>query len=60
MKVNKSCFQKFVEEAVLHTINEGERFFYPNCEEINNTFVRLSQIRNEISDVDFSVDYDDD
>ena len=60
MKVNDTCCQKLVEEALLHTINEDERFFDPNCEEINNTFVRLSQIRNEISDVDFSVDYDDD
>ena len=60
LKVNNSCCQKLVEETVLHTINENERFFDPNCEEINNTFVRLSQIRNEISDVGFSVDYDDD
>ena len=31
-----------------------------NCEEINNAFARLSHIQNEISDVDFSIDYDDD
>ena len=41
-------------------MNENKRFFDPNCEEINNTFVRLIQVQNEISDVDFSVDYDDD
>ena len=27
---------------------------------VNNAFVRLSQVRNEISDAEFSVDYDDD
>ena len=28
------------------SINENKRFFDPNCEEINNAFVRLSQVRN--------------
>ena len=59
LKVNNSCCQKLDEEGVLQTINKNKRFFDPNCEEINNAFVRLSQVRNEISDVDFLVDYDD-
>ena len=59
-KVNNSYCQKLVKEGVLHTINENERFSHLKSEEINNAFVRLSQVRNEISDVDFSVDYDDD
>ena len=58
LKVNNSYCQK-LDEGVLHTINENKRFFDLNCEEINNIFVRLSQVRNEISDVDLSVDYDD-
>ena len=28
--------------------------------QINNAFVRLSHIQNKVSDVDFSIDYDDD
>ena len=46
-----------LDEGFLHTINENKRFFDPNCEEINSAFVRLSQVRNKISDVDFPVDY---
>ena len=60
LKVNNSYCQKLVEEGVLHTINENKRFFDPNCKETNNAFVKLSQVQNEISDVDFSIDYDDD
>ena len=54
LKVNNSYCQKLDEKCVLHTINENKRFF-----DLNNVFVRLSQVRNEISDVDLSVDYDD-
>ena len=43
LKVNNSYCQKLDEEGVLHTINENKRFFDPDCEEINNAFVRLSQ-----------------
>ena len=56
LKVSNSYCQKLAEEGVLHTINENKTFFDSNCEEINNAFVRVSQVRNEISDVDFSVD----
>ena len=59
LKVSNSYCQKLVEEGVLLTINEDKRFFDPNCEEINHAFVRLSQVRNEINDVDFSVIYGD-
>ena len=58
LKVNNSYCQKLNEEGVLDIINENKRLFHPNCEEINNAFVRLSHIQNKISDVDFSVDYD--
>ena len=54
LKVNNSYCQELVEEGVLHTINENKRFFDPNCEKTSNASVRLF-----ISDVDFSVDYDD-
>ena len=60
LEVSNSYFQKLYEEGVLHIINGNKRLFDPNCEEINSAFVRLSQVRDEISDVDFSVDYDDD
>lgn len=52
-------FWKLVEEDVLHTKNENKNLFDPNCEKIKNAFERLSQVWNELSDVDFSVDYDD-
>ena len=44
----------------LTSINENERSYDPNCEEINNDFIRLSQVRDEIRDVGFLVDYNDD
>ena len=59
LKVNNIYCQKLVEESLSHTINENKTFFDPNCEKINNDFVRLSQVQNEIRDVDLSVDYDD-
>ena len=52
LKVNSRYCQKLNEKGVLHTINEDKRLFCPSCEEINNAFVRLSQVQNEISDFD--------
>ena len=46
-------FLKLVEEDVLHTKNENKKLFDPNCEKIKNPFERLSQVRNESSDVWF-------
>ena len=34
--------------------------FDSNCKEINNALERLSHIQNKTSDVDFSIDCDDD
>lgn len=60
MTFNNSYCQRLVEKGVLHTVNENKRFLGPNCEEIDNAFVRLGQAQNEINDFDFSVHYDDD
>ena len=60
LKVNNSYCQKLNEEGVLDIINENKRLFDPNCEKINTAFVTLSHIQDKISDVDFSIDYDDD
>ena len=54
LKVNYGYCQKLVEEGALHTINENKRFFDPNSEEIHYAFVRLTQVRNKTSNVDFS------
>ena len=59
VKVNKSYCQKLVEEGVFYTINENKILFDPNFEDINNAFVRLSQVWNKINDADFLIDLDD-
>ena len=56
LKINNSYCQKLVEEGVLHTINKNKSFLHPNCKETNNAFIRLSQVWNEISDVDLTED----
>ena len=56
--INSYC-QKLLEYGVLDSINENKRLFDPNCDEINNTFIRLTRVHNEMNDVDFSIDCDD-
>ena len=60
LKFSNSYYQKLVQDGFLHTINGNKRFFNPSCAEINNAFVGLSHVRNEVSDVVFSIDKDDD